>query len=1164
MPTYPILIPTALLLISSYIILQSKALMSFIIVYISSAIAFYLWFPAIVSIAHGFLKEKANHDIILVTGGSHGIGRELVNQLLDLYSDSKIVVWDVRALDLIHDRVFFYACDVGSYEKVKRAAEQTMQDIGIPTLIINNAGITIGKEVKDMESEEIIRLFSTNTLSNYFVTKEFLPYLLKKDFGHIVSVASLLAFSGATKSADYCASKAAISLFAESLRQELLHTNIKVSCIYPGLTKTGLFQKVHIPYPFLFPTLTTQDLVSKIISHIKINKSGNVCFPTFVNLAWVNFGLPIEIGDLVRYFAGSNKSMNKFAGSKISIEKSPLKVAIKPLPQLKSIVIVNPSTPSPSDDHAKLDIPTKFSPPHSRSTSLGNLRGSASTSEISLNSKSVDEGIQRRSSTKEQGGIAGKKKSKLEIDPDLKELLPMCHYESSKYNIKGSFICFDIRQFILRKLTFFVSIRDSLPSLPTLKTITTEGWILKKGDRNFQGYAKRWLKIDGEGYLTYMKQSDSYQRGSAYLPNAVVRADHDHLLIDVDSDESLLHFKALSVEDFRMWIATIEKFANSKQDQLIEHPIVSPRRQSIDGVEVLPHITSEEDLLTLKRNINSTIDNIAKDMRIIADKVNSATSECECQISPDLKFLNTITQATQSNISFLQSQLDKCDRSQTRYQSHLQAELERSESAFKKCFLELNTMREQNGLEAFSAQQFYFLPNLYFGGSKNWDDTQSFVSEYFDAEEGEEDGDSVDDEDELESLSDSDGGPVGTLESKSRGESISGEKKVLVETEIVTNGTFSRRKVLPAPATSLANVSFLSIFRNNIGKDLSTVTMPIIMNEPLNLLQRLAEELDYCDLLEKANKSTNSIERLTYITAFAISGYAPTAHRAARKPFNPLLGETYECIREDRGFRFISEKVSHQPPVMVCHAEGNGFTFYQDSMIKSKFWGKSLEFTPYGTVNVVLRDHKEHYSWKKVTSCMKNVIAGTRYLEYYGQFEITNEKTGEKSVVTFKESGFFTSNKNEVNGAVFSADGTKLINISGKWDEQICTFADQSPNQLDVIWRVTSNPLGNEMYGFTPFSVELNEMTPDLIGKIPNTDTRLRLDQQLYEKGELELAENEKLRLEQRQRERRKTISWKPRFFEHIDVGGEEVWMYKEGSYWENRGNIPDVDLFGE
>ena len=82
------------------------------------------------------------------------------------------------------------------------------------------------------------------------------------------------------------------------------------------------------------------------------------------------------------------------------------------------------------------------------------------------------------------------------------------------------------------------------------------------------------------------------------------------------------------------------------------------------------------------------------------------------------------------------------------------------------------------------------------------------------------------------------------------------------------------------------------------------------MNEPLSALQRLCEELEYSELLDQASDCPDPFDRMVRVAAFAVSGYALAAHRAGRKPFNPILGETYECIREDKGFKFIAEQVS--------------------------------------------------------------------------------------------------------------------------------------------------------------------------------------------------------------------------------------------------------------
>lgn len=83
------------------------------------------------------------------------------------------------------------------------------------------------------------------------------------------------------------------------------------------------------------------------------------------------------------------------------------------------------------------------------------------------------------------------------------------------------------------------------------------------------------------------------------------------------------------------------------------------------------------------------------------------------------------------------------------------------------------------------------------------------------------------------------------------------------------------------------------------------------MNEPLSALQRLCEELEYSQLLDKAAACGDPFDRMVQVACFAVSSYALAHHRAGRKPFNPILGETYECVREDRGFKFVAEQVGN-------------------------------------------------------------------------------------------------------------------------------------------------------------------------------------------------------------------------------------------------------------
>ncbi|POI34352.1 hypothetical protein CIB84_001896, partial [Bambusicola thoracicus] len=183
----------------------------------------------------------------------------------------------------------------------------------------------------------------------------------------------------------------------------------------------------------------------------------------------------------------------------------------------------------------------------------------------------------------------------------------------------------------------------------------------------------------------------------------------------------------------------------------------------------------------------------------------------------------------------------------------------------------------------------------------------------------------------------------------------------------LTGGAFrnGRRTCLPAPSPDTSNINLWNILRNNIGKDLSKVSMPVELNEPLNTLQHLCEELEYSELLDKAAETDDPYERMgrqgkvvkglgsdvaehlccslaqphstVLIAAFAASGYASTYFRAGSKPFNPVLGETYECIREDKGFRFFSEQVNYWNSNVN---EVQGVVIDQEGKVVHRLFGK--------------------------------------------------------------------------------------------------------------------------------------------------------------------------------------------------------------------------------
>ena len=172
---------------------------------------------------------------------------------------------------------------------------------------------------------------------------------------------------------------------------------------------------------------------------------------------------------------------------------------------------------------------------------------------------------------------------------------------------------------------------------------------------------------------------------------------------------------------------------------------------------------------------------------------------------------------------------------------------------------------------------------------------------------------------------------------------------------------------------------------------------------------------------------------------------------------------------------------------------------------------------------------------------------GTKYLEHCGKLTIDNTSDNSCCVLDFKQSGYWAAS-NEVSGTVYSPSGKIVTHLEGGWNDQIAQTIDSS--NFRILWRMIPFPKNaSEFYGFTSFGITLNEIASDLERKLPLTDSRYRPDVRALEEGHLDLAEKEKIRVEEMQRERRRQgEDPEPRWFKQV---GEE-WIYK-GGYWEAR-----------
>ena len=314
------------------------------------------------------------------------------------------------------------------------------------------------------------------------------------------------------------------------------------------------------------------------------------------------------------------------------------------------------------------------------------------------------------------------------------------------------------------------------------------------------------------------------------------------------------------------------------------------------------------------------------------------------------------------------------------------------------------------------------------------------------------------------------------------------------------------------------------------------------------------------------------------------------------KPFNPLLGETFEFIDEAKQFRFHAEQVSHHPPIGASHCDTPAWMYYQTQSVKTKFLGNSLDVTPIGVSHVVLKRFNEHYQWPNIKTIVHNLIIGRMWVDHFGPcpVTVTNNDTGDaipiKGDLRFKECGWFGRGWHEIDGSIIgfapgmSPKGQPYFSLSGKWTEQVSATATSLGKDLadtsaqitfntktpTLIWKHTNGITQDPTFikhDWTDVTVALVQLSDDIRKQIPLTDARLREDRYLLQLGEIKKASATKHMLEEAQRSRKKyrdangIKEWTPRYFDvplnadgsHVkNILGDDLWICKH-NYWAER-----------
>ena len=258
-------------------------------------------------------------DIVLVTGGASGLGFEIVNTFKR--KGAKVVVFDIVVPEINSknyvDGVYYYKCDVSNVNEVRNCASEVLNNIGIVTILINNAGITTGETLLNLSFDKIEKTMAVNLLSSFYTIKTFLPDMLNIKRGYIVTIASTLGYMSPARLSAYGASKSGLIALHESLTYELGSptlntTGVKTLLICPGQLKTHLFEGVRTPSTLFAPEMDPKDVARQVLKAVTYGCRGEIKLPFYGNFLPIFRSVPWPIVAMMRYISGIDTSMKQF------------------------------------------------------------------------------------------------------------------------------------------------------------------------------------------------------------------------------------------------------------------------------------------------------------------------------------------------------------------------------------------------------------------------------------------------------------------------------------------------------------------------------------------------------------------------------------------------------------------------------------------------------------------------------------------------------------------------------------------------------------------------------------------------------------------------------------------------------------------------------------
>lgn len=288
-------------------------------------------------------KIDLGDEVIVITGGASGLGL-LIAEVYGMRG-ATVAVLDVKTLEAgVARGITSYKCDIGDAAQVKAVAIEIERDVlkpapilfkllfkrltllqlGTPTILINNAGIVNGQSLLNLSIEDINRNFQVNLLSHFYTLKVFLPGMIRKGYGTIVTVSSVLGHLGASQLSDYTAAKAGLIALHKSVSAELSsYPNVKTILVTPGQLSTPLFDGVHTPSSFFGPVLEPIEVAKEVIAAVDGGISGVLAMPFYAGWVELIGIMPVGVQRFIRWASGIDHAMSGFTGNNASKRKRP-------------------------------------------------------------------------------------------------------------------------------------------------------------------------------------------------------------------------------------------------------------------------------------------------------------------------------------------------------------------------------------------------------------------------------------------------------------------------------------------------------------------------------------------------------------------------------------------------------------------------------------------------------------------------------------------------------------------------------------------------------------------------------------------------------------------------------------------------------------------------